>query len=97
MSHPDTNPRHLEQRDKFSYAFTKESIAMFNRPDINVKKSPRDQAERIYWIARTIDVLGTSMIENCKSSAYSMHEYGKMLRTLTDEIQTESLDLIDFN
>lgn len=29
---------------------------MFNRPDINVKKSPRDQAERIYWIARTIDV-----------------------------------------
>lgn len=70
---------------------------MFNRPDINVKKSPRDQAERIYWIARTIDALGTSMIENCESSAYSMHEYGKMLRTLTDEIQTESLDLIDFN
>ena len=64
---------------------------MFNRPDINVKKSPRDQAERIYWIARTIAVLGTS------SSTYSMHEYGKMLRTLTDEIQTESLDLIDFN
>ena len=70
---------------------------MFNRPDINVKKSPRDQAERIYWIARTIHVLGTSMIENCERSAYSMHEYGKMLQTLTDEIQTESLDLIDFN
>ena len=50
---------------------------MFNRPDINVKKSPRDQAERIYWIARTIAVLGTSMIENRESSTYSMHEYGK--------------------
>ena len=37
------------------------------------------------------------MIENRESSTYSMHEYGKMLRTLTDEIQTESLDLIDFN
>lgn len=70
---------------------------MFNRPDVDVKKSPRDQAERIYWIARTIGVLGTSMIENRESSTYSMHEYGKMLRTLTDEIQTESLDLIDFN
>ncbi len=70
---------------------------MFNRPDINVNKSTRDRAERIYWIARTIDVLGTSMIENRESSTYSMHEYGKMLRTLTDEIQTESLDLIDFN
>lgn len=70
---------------------------MFNRPDKNVNKSTRDQAERIYWVTCTIDALGVAMTEHSEYLPYNAEDYGKMLRMLTDEIKTESLDLIEFN